>query len=533
MKARVQNTTQNNFVLNSSIVLSVGMIVKNEEKHLGACLEALKPLLAAVPSELVIVDTGSEDKTLEIALKHTNRLFHYEWNGDFGAARNFGLSKCSGEWFMFLDADDHFGDVSDMIAFFKDAEGNAKYNSAYYVTRNYTSPEHDVYLNLYNRRIARRTDSLRFEGAIHEYLTAEEPSCYLSSFAWHYGYAYESERARRKKDARNLELLERELAEKPGNIRTVTHILALSIVDFERKDKLIQEALAVISDDNNYNVALLHCAYMVYGEAGEHEAAYALLERTEKTVKPDNAILAEVCASRAVLLYRDKRYAEAIENINRYLEYYDKHEHGILDVSVFSCVTSNYLTPESRDELSGTLALCAEALGAEETYSALKTNTDLTDTLDKMSRELIEAHLKLIAADKPDLAEAALVYRDEQFFVASAKNLLFGVLLFEAALKCAGKRSFSAAETAALYTNYAKYVMTFTQNIYNPGLLNETDAGVLPENHRFGFYLGAAQKELGDGNKLGYIRKLKKALASCPSMTEVIKFMLEEFSAGL
>ena len=59
----------------NKIILSVGMIVKNEEKHLEKCLSALKKLLDNVPSELIIVDTGSTDKTKEIALKYTDKVF--------------------------------------------------------------------------------------------------------------------------------------------------------------------------------------------------------------------------------------------------------------------------------------------------------------------------------------------------------------------------------------------------------------------------------------------------------------------------
>jgi cellulose synthase/poly-beta-1,6-N-acetylglucosamine synthase-like glycosyltransferase len=73
------------------IRLTVGMIVKNEEKNLEKCLNALKPLLDAVPSELIVTDTGSTDRTVEIAQKYTDHIIHYEWNDDFSAARNTGL----------------------------------------------------------------------------------------------------------------------------------------------------------------------------------------------------------------------------------------------------------------------------------------------------------------------------------------------------------------------------------------------------------------------------------------------------------
>jgi len=513
------------------VVLSIGMIVRNEEQYLPACLDALKPLRERINCELVIVDTGSEDRTLQIALGHTNKLFHYEWADDFSAARNFGLEKCTGKWFMFLDADEIFGDLTDIINFLSDENLNRKYNSAYYVIHNYATPEHDTYLTQQALRIARRTPKLCFTGAIHEYLNAETPACFLNSYVRHYGYAYADPQARHAKDARNLALLEKELLDKPGDMRTITHILALSNVDFDRKHDLIQGVLSSVSDDV-FSFALLHCASVVYAEAGEEDKALEVLDIAGKHAAPDNAILAEVYASKAVLLYRRRQYSEAIKYIEMYLEYYEKHEHGKLDMSVFSAVASNYLTPDSRDELKGTLALCAEALDAEETYSALKNNTDLSDKLTVMNREDIEAHLNLLSNSQPDLPRLAINYMDEQFYVAGIRHLMFGVLLFEAGLRTK-KAELSDGERAELYAGYAKYAALYTANIYNPGLLNEDDIGVLPEGHRFGYYLTAAEKELEADNKVGYIRELKKALVSCKGMTNVIKFLLEEFTAKL
>jgi glycosyltransferase involved in cell wall biosynthesis len=78
------------------------MIVKNEEKMLGACLNSVKDLV----DEIIIVDTGSEDKTKEIAKQYTDLIYDFEWIGDFAAARNFAFSKGTKDYLMWLDADD-------------------------------------------------------------------------------------------------------------------------------------------------------------------------------------------------------------------------------------------------------------------------------------------------------------------------------------------------------------------------------------------------------------------------------------------
>ncbi len=88
------------------IRISQCMIVKNEEKYLEDCLKAMSPIREAVPSELIVVDTGSTDRTVEIAEQYADQVLHFEWCDDFSAARNVSLEAASGEWFLYLDGDE-------------------------------------------------------------------------------------------------------------------------------------------------------------------------------------------------------------------------------------------------------------------------------------------------------------------------------------------------------------------------------------------------------------------------------------------
>lgn len=83
-------------------LLSLCMIVKNEEKHLANCLNSVRDLV----DEIVIVDTGSTDKTKEIAGKFTKKIFDFAWCDDFSKARNESLKNASGDWVLVLDADE-------------------------------------------------------------------------------------------------------------------------------------------------------------------------------------------------------------------------------------------------------------------------------------------------------------------------------------------------------------------------------------------------------------------------------------------
>lgn len=84
------------------ITISLCMIVKNEEAVLGRCLESVRD----IADEIVIVDTGSQDKTIAIAKQFTKRVYPYKWIDDFSAARNYSFSKATKDFIMWLDADD-------------------------------------------------------------------------------------------------------------------------------------------------------------------------------------------------------------------------------------------------------------------------------------------------------------------------------------------------------------------------------------------------------------------------------------------
>ena len=78
------------------------MIVKNEEKYLRECLNSVKDII----DEIIIVDTGSTDDTINIAKEFNAKIYNYKWIEDFSDARNFALNKSTGDWILYLDADE-------------------------------------------------------------------------------------------------------------------------------------------------------------------------------------------------------------------------------------------------------------------------------------------------------------------------------------------------------------------------------------------------------------------------------------------
>lgn len=83
--------------------ISLCMIMKNEEKRLQKCLDSIKEY----GFELILVDTGSTDRTVEIAGQYTDQIYHFDWISDFSAARNYSLSLASHDWVLVLDCDEY------------------------------------------------------------------------------------------------------------------------------------------------------------------------------------------------------------------------------------------------------------------------------------------------------------------------------------------------------------------------------------------------------------------------------------------
>ena len=95
----------------SKMPISVCIIAKNEEKYIEDCLKKLQPY----GFEIVVTDTGSTDRTREIAEKYADKVLDFEWINDFSAARNFCASQASNNWVLALDCDEYMESVDLMI----------------------------------------------------------------------------------------------------------------------------------------------------------------------------------------------------------------------------------------------------------------------------------------------------------------------------------------------------------------------------------------------------------------------------------
>jgi glycosyltransferase involved in cell wall biosynthesis len=200
-----------------NIKLSICMIVKNEEKNLPRCLESIKNLVNKEDVELIIVDTGSTDKTVEIARKYTDKVYYHEWNHNFSDMRNKSISYANGEWIFILDADEEVEDERKIELLLKSRELN-KYNTVIIREKNYLTHSKEKYVIHRTERFF-RNDGFRYEGSVHNQPKFKSPVLYVTDI-WlhHYGYNNDDKELMEKKFKRTSELLKKEIEKDPNNI---------------------------------------------------------------------------------------------------------------------------------------------------------------------------------------------------------------------------------------------------------------------------------------------------------------------------
>ena len=216
----------------SSPRLSVCLIAKNEEQFLAQCLKSVRGLA----QQIIVVDTGSTDRTVEIAQEFGAEIYSFTWCDDFAAARNAALQHATGDWVLMLDADEELpaAQHANLLADMKKADALAHrlplVNAGQNDGRSFVP------------RLFRNAPGVHYFGRVHEQVF---PSLLPHCKAWslktalgtaeilHHGYTKEMVRDRNKVE-RNLKLLRLALAENPSDVNLVMN-LGLELV---RSDEL-------------------------------------------------------------------------------------------------------------------------------------------------------------------------------------------------------------------------------------------------------------------------------------------------------
>lgn len=231
--------------------LSQCMIAKNEERNIESALSWAKN----VAFEQIVVDTGSTDRTVEIAEKMGAKVYNFEWCDDFSAAKNFAIEKASGNWIAFLDADEYFSpiDAKKLMIFLRRIMKDPHMKANYHVINcrlDNVDDEGKLISSIDQDRIFRNLPQCRYSGRVHERfnIPLENVVSVDEIKIIHTGYS-RSEHEQTNKSSRNVELSRLELAENPNDLNQKAFLadsLKLSDDKNEQKeaDTLFSEVIA-------------------------------------------------------------------------------------------------------------------------------------------------------------------------------------------------------------------------------------------------------------------------------------------------
>ncbi|MEW5956166.1 MAG: glycosyltransferase [Chloroflexota bacterium] len=265
--------------------VSFCMIVKNEQKSLAACLKSIGDFA----SELIIVDTGSTDRTVEIARAFGAQVRHFDWIDDFAAARNESLKDASGEWILWLDADDQLSPQN--LARLKQAlvSGQADVYACRVVSQGTALKTSQT--ATYHLRLFRNRRGLHFAGAVHETVVPVQPNqnikvAYTNITIEHTGYVITTA-ALQAKAQRNLQIIQKCLAREPYNLHWRHHQgISLSILgDYAGAAEAFESVLAQPPASLSWEIDVYQ-AYVslmaAYVKLGCLQEAYKTLDRALK-----------------------------------------------------------------------------------------------------------------------------------------------------------------------------------------------------------------------------------------------------------
>ena len=398
------------------IRLSQCMIVKNEEKNMEKALSWAKP----IAFEQIVVDTGSTDKTVEIAESMGAKVFHFEWIDDFSAAKNFAIEQAKGDWIAFLDADEFFpdDDVRRLLLILRNVENDPKLRRMKTAIRCpivNVDDEGKPFTTLLQDRVFRNTPEIRYSGKIHEVLIVNEEIFQAPELSIiHTGYK-QSVYAETGKAARNVEMIREELSRDPENPNLKCYLAdslrvsgeTQNIPEAERlynevlaSDKYVQSELKQgaynyliaayfeTEEKNDETFEMCKKAYKEYPEnpdfcyyygrklylSGDHRLAWEVLQKCEAQLNVDILEMGSyIIKNPMMLFYNMVLVAEELENVPEIIRYAtlvlkeDKYQHLILAPYIQAFNRTGYKT------------------SADEIFSLLDKLYDFNNTKDKIT----------------------------------------------------------------------------------------------------------------------------------------------------
>lgn len=230
--------------------VSLCMIVKNEEAVIGKCLESIHKQL----DEIIVVDTGSSDQTIQIAESYGAKIYSYNWDDDFAAARNYSLEQATSDYILILDADEYFEgdyDLQKELATAKD----------FYIFQIHNLLDNERYFIHSAIRLFTNSPKLRYKNRLHEHLDLEGKQ---NQMKWskaamsiqHTGYQ-NSAIMDKDKNNRNLNLMIRETKEHPNSYNFYNLGKAYMAIELYKESADCFAKALIGSDNQTHQVDLL------------------------------------------------------------------------------------------------------------------------------------------------------------------------------------------------------------------------------------------------------------------------------------
>lgn len=301
--------------------LSLCMIVKDEEEHIGKCLNSIK----GVVDEMIIVDTGSSDRTVEICKSFGAQVFEFPWNGSFSAARNYGLDRATGDWILWLDADEEV-DASDVYKLRDVLYSHDNILSIHLI--NYYGDESDPNktFDIAHSRLFKNHKGFKFMYDIHEMLNANDilPESEVNQIktvpikVYHYGYL-ESVSNNKKKFERNLSMLEDALKKEDHNPWTHYHIASeyYRVKQYDKAFDYVNRAILDFLKQLLTPPSLLYrLKYSILISSGSINGAWPSIDKVT-LLYPDYV---DLHFYKGIILLSKSRYIEALEVFDHCLE---------------------------------------------------------------------------------------------------------------------------------------------------------------------------------------------------------------------
>ena len=383
--------------------ISACVITKNEEQNLPYWITSMR----IFADEMIVVDTGSTDATVEIARAGGAVVYYFDWINDFAAAKNFALDRASGDWVVFTDADEYFTDESaPRVRPLVEAHDAEERIDGFIVRLVNIDMETGALLGTTAQvqRIFRRLPHLRFVGSIHEHVEnlSGDPArtmLYAEELVlYHTGY---SPQIMRQKSERDLELLSARRAAGHHDKMDAYHLMDCyyTLEDYEKAAAYAREAMDLpeqpVGGEKRPHTVLLQSLILMNAADAEIDAAYhAALGRFPETADFP-FIYGTYAWERGYLAAARRAYAEGVR---LYEEHYRPGD------------LSGVFAPLAYERLGAAAELCGEKEAAAAFYIR---------SLRAQKRHLLslKALLRLLAetgAETADVVAALNELYDEQ-----------------------------------------------------------------------------------------------------------------------